>query len=88
MPGRRSLVALFSLLLLTGLAAAQARRAPAPRKRAPVAAAPQKSKYKAIFEPANYNQDVKLFSVYCADENSCWAAGGTRNARSERFPGA
>jgi photosystem II stability/assembly factor-like uncharacterized protein len=47
----------------------------------PGAAKVQRPKFKAIFEPVNYDQDVKLFSVYCADEKNCWAAGGTSEVR-------
>ena len=55
---------------------------PRPRRAAkPAVANAQKPKFKAIFEPVNYDQDVELLSVYCADEKNCWAAGGTNEAR-------
>ena len=57
------------------------RRAPAQRPRTTTTAPAQKTKYKAIFEPVNYDQDVKVFSVHCADEKSCWVAGGANEMK-------
>lgn len=74
---------LILLIVFTAIATAQIRKpGPAAQKPAPSAArvpgAPvaQKPRYKAIFEPVNYGDDVMLMSAYCADEKTCWAAGG------------
>jgi len=49
----------------------------APTQRSGTDTPAQRPKFKAIFEPVNYDQDVRIFSVHCADERSCWAAAGT-----------
>jgi photosystem II stability/assembly factor-like uncharacterized protein len=49
--------------------ALQAKPAPASKASQP--------KFKAIFEPVNYPQDVKLADIYFTDEQHGWAAGGT-----------
>lgn len=38
--------------------------------------AQEKPRYKGIFEPVNYPDDVTLASVHFVDENTGWAAGG------------
>jgi photosystem II stability/assembly factor-like uncharacterized protein len=73
-----------SLIVISILCAAGA-SAQKPRARRPVgktsSTRAEQPKFKAVFEPVNFDQDVKLFSVYCADEQSCWAAGGTSETR-------
>ncbi len=68
-----------AFLLLTAAAQTRSPRRPA-GTRAPSAAA-EKPKYKGIFEPVNYDQDVKLMSVSCSGPQSCWAAGGASEIR-------
>jgi hypothetical protein len=78
---KRSLGLFVILVWCVGSAAGQkARPHPVPTKPGAAARSAQ-PKFKAIFEPVNYDQDVKLFSVYCADDKNCWAAGGTSETR-------
>lgn len=41
----------------------------------------QRPRFKAIFEPANYSEDIQLEDIYFVDENEGWAAG-QRNGNS------
>jgi photosystem II stability/assembly factor-like uncharacterized protein len=64
----------IAALLATGsdFAAGQATKA-APSKSAPTkAAAP---KFKAIWEPVPFNQDIELTAISCTGPETCWVAG-------------
>jgi photosystem II stability/assembly factor-like uncharacterized protein len=77
---KRFLLLFVALAWCGGGAAAQSPRAARARK-GPAASQTERPRFKAIFEPVNYDQDVKLFSVYCVDEKNCWTAGGTTETR-------
>jgi photosystem II stability/assembly factor-like uncharacterized protein len=77
---KRYLFLWMALAWCAGGAAGQKPRTALPRK-TPAASRAERPKFKGIFEPVNYDQDVKLFSVYCADDKNCWAAGGTSETR-------
>src|SRR5438128_302121 len=83
------LLPIVAVVIVTGgIAFAQAR--PQRRTRNPAGPKPvtpsqagtvQKPKYKAIFEPVNYPEDVDLLSVYFSDEKNGWAAGGANEMK-------
>jgi photosystem II stability/assembly factor-like uncharacterized protein len=76
---------LFAHSLTTSSAAAQATRTPTPGTRPPArnpatasgaGRSAQTPKFKAIWEPVSYSEDIQLFDVFFADAQTGWASGG------------
>lgn len=67
-----------ALLLAAGIASpAQQRnvRKASPRNAIPAASTAPEQKYKGIWEPVNYPDDIEIKSVFFVNENEGWAAG-------------
>jgi photosystem II stability/assembly factor-like uncharacterized protein len=68
----------LSLILSLSTQTARAQSKPAPHPAGQSSAAAQaKPKYKAIWEPVNYTEDISLNSVYFVSAQTGWVSGGT-----------
>jgi photosystem II stability/assembly factor-like uncharacterized protein len=63
------------LLVFANLAVAQAPKKSAVKSAAPAKAAKAEPKFKAIWEPVPFNQDIGLNSIACTGPETCWVAG-------------
>ncbi len=65
-----------AFLLLLALAGALAAQPPAKKSTLTKTTSAAQPKYKAIWEPVNVKEDLKLFSVYFVSPDEGWVAGG------------
>jgi len=73
---KRLILAVALILCSTGVTLGQTRRAPAPAQKP--TNSPQKTsqpKFKAIFEPVNYKEDLPLFDVFFVSKEEGWVSG-------------
>ena len=73
---KRSVLVLALVLFSTGLSLAQTTRPKTPVHK-PVTAEQKASqpKFKAIFEPVNYKEDLSLFDVFFVSKEEGWVSG-------------
>jgi photosystem II stability/assembly factor-like uncharacterized protein len=62
-------------LLVTSLAAAQATKTSVPKISPTNVAKAAEPKFKAIWEPVPFNQDIELTAIACVGPETCWVAG-------------
>ncbi len=75
---RFALAVTCAALAITAIPSGGQARRPATRTPSKATAtSAERPRFKAIFEPVNFNGDVKLFSTWFADDKNGWIAGGT-----------